>query len=215
MDETTSREKILKKVRKALIQQSPIEVPKDLDFETDVFTPSDDPLELQFAHAFTAVNGKFLFCENTDEFIQNARSLVEENKWDNIFCFEAPIQQLLQKAGVSYNDQPASLVQANIGFTLCECLVARLGSIMMSSRLQAGRRLPLYSNIHIVVAYTSQLVPNIKDALKLIRQKYGDQFPSMISTITGPSRTADIEKTLVQGAHGPKEIYVCLIDDAS
>ncbi|MNL89836.1 Lactate utilization protein C [compost metagenome] len=56
---------------------------------------------------------------------------------------------------------------------------------------------------------------DLKDAFKLIKDKYGSQIPSMISTITGPSRTADIEKTLVLGAHGPKELFVFLIDDFS
>jgi len=46
-----------------------------------------------------------------------------------------------------------------------------------------------------------------------MKRKYKDEYPSMISLITGPSRTADIEKTLIIGAHGPKEVYVFLIDD--
>jgi L-lactate dehydrogenase complex protein LldG len=53
----------------------------------------------------------------------------------------------------------------------------------------------------------------MKDALKAVKAKYNNQMPSMVSVITGPSRTADIEKTLIQGAHGPKEIYVFMIDD--
>ena len=61
--------------------------------------------------------------------------------------------------------------------------------------------------------FLQQLVDDLKQALKLIRLKY-DTIPSMISLITGPSRTADIEKTLVMGAHGPKELYVFLIDDS-
>ena len=77
----------------------------------------------------------------------------------------------------------------------------------------SGRRLPVYSNHHIVIAYTSQLLNNIKDGLKFIRDKYGRAIPSIITTISGPSKTADIEKTLVQGAHGPKEVFVFLIDD--
>ncbi|MCK5078809.1 MAG: LUD domain-containing protein, partial [Bacteroidales bacterium] len=51
------------------------------------------------------------------------------------------------------------------------------------------------------------------DALKGMKEKYGQDLPSMISLITGPSRTADIEKTLVMGAHGPRELYVFLVDD--
>ena len=66
--------------------------------------------------------------------------------------------------------------------------------------------------IHIILAYTSQLVPELKDALQLIKNKYGEQLPSMIAALTGPSRTADIEKTLVTPAHGPRDIFVFLVD---
>jgi L-lactate dehydrogenase complex protein LldG len=68
--------------------------------------------------------------------------------------------------------------------------------------------------VHIVVASVGQLLPDIKDALAYMRKKYGQRLPSMMSLITGPSRTADIEKTLVMGAHGPKELILFLIDDA-
>ena len=102
--------------------------------------------------------------------------------------------------------------QADVGFTLCEALIARNGSILLSNAGMAGRRLSIYPPIHIVLAYTSQLVLDLKDGFKLIKNKYGNQLPSMISTVTGPSRTADIEKTLVLGAHGPKELYVFLLD---
>jgi L-lactate dehydrogenase complex protein LldG len=71
----------------------------------------------------------------------------------------------------------------------------------------------VFPEIHIVVGYSSQLVPDLKNALKQLRTKYEDNFPSVISLVTGPSRTADIEKTLVLGAHGPKELYVFLIED--
>jgi L-lactate dehydrogenase complex protein LldG len=66
--------------------------------------------------------------------------------------------------------------------------------------------------VHIVLAYTSQLVLDLKDGFKLIKEKYATRLPSMITTVTGPSRTADIEKTLVLGAHGPKELFVFLLD---
>ena len=83
---------------------------------------------------------------------------------------------------------------------------------MVSSKMASGRRLPFYANYHIVIAYTNQLVYTVKEALKGMKQRYPSAFPSMLTVITGPSRTADIEKTLVQGAHGPKEIFVLLVD---
>jgi L-lactate dehydrogenase complex protein LldG len=69
--------------------------------------------------------------------------------------------------------------------------------------------------VHIVIAFTSQIVKDIDEGLILIKKKYKSGFPSMISLITGPSRTADIEKTLVYGAHGPKELILFLVDDTN
>ncbi len=83
---------------------------------------------------------------------------------------------------------------------------------MLSNGNAAGRRLSIYPGVHIVLAYTSQLVPDLKDGFALIKKKYGTEIPSMISNVTGPSRTADIEKTLVLGAHGPKELFVFLLE---
>ena len=106
-------------------------------------------------------------------------------------------------------------LNAEVGITLCEFLIARNGSILISNGNKSGRRLSIYPHVHIVIAYTSQLVLDLKDGFKLLKQKYPDFLPTMISNITGPSRTADIEKTLVLGAHGPKELYVFLLEGIS
>jgi L-lactate dehydrogenase complex protein LldG len=98
---------------------------------------------------------------------------------------------------------------------MCEALIARNGSVMVSNQNAAGRRLSIFPHHHIVIARTGQMVLDLKDAFALLKNKYGNQIPSMISTITGPSRTADIEKTLVLGAHGPKELFVFLVEDFS
>lgn len=212
MQESTSKEKVLKKIRKALIQKSPVDL-SDIDFDSEIYSKTEEPLEITFAQNFSALNGKFIFCENENEFIEAITLLVKENNWKNIFCREESIKNTLQKGQIPFSDNEKDFLATDIGITLCEYLIARTGSIMVTSKQVSGRRLVVYPNIHIVVAYTSQLVFNVKDALKGIRTKYGTQIPSMISTISGPSRTADIEKTLVQGAHGPKEIFVFLIDD--
>ncbi|MCW3083596.1 MAG: hypothetical protein JWP12_962 [Bacteroidetes bacterium] len=210
-DSTTSKEKILKKIRKGLIHKSTQEI-GDVDKESEIFVTSEEPLEIQFAQNFSALNGKFVFCENETEFIESFDFIAKDNEWENIFCLESAIKELLQKGNIKFSDQESDLLKTDIGLTLCECLVARTGSVMISSKQASGRRLPVYANFHIVVAYSSQLVNNVKDGLKFIKDKY-TQWPSMISTISGPSRTADIEKTLVQGAHGPREMFVFLIDD--
>jgi L-lactate dehydrogenase complex protein LldG len=72
----------------------------------------------------------------------------------------------------------------------------------------------VYAPVHICIAYTSQLVYDIKDGLRVLKDKYGSSLPSFISFASGPSRTADIEKTLVVGVHGPKEVYLFLVDNS-
>lgn len=211
-ENTVSREKILRKIRQALINKSDADF-SSVDFDSEIFPPPSESLEILFAQKLSALNGKFIFCENENVFGATLKTLMAENKWSTVFCLESSIKELLKKGNISFSDQEKDFLSTDIGITLCECLVARTGSVWITSGQVSGRRLPVYSNIHLVVAYTSQLLYNIKDALSFIRAKYNDRLPSMIANITGPSRTADIEKTLVQGAHGPKELYVMLIDD--
>ncbi|MCC7301207.1 MAG: LUD domain-containing protein [Bacteroidia bacterium] len=211
MEDSKSREKILKKVRAALIQGVP-ENPANLDIESEIYViPPESPEEV-FARQFTALNGKFLFCENTTDAAEVVRNLVNENGWTGLFSSDQFIHELLFSSGLTIASEEKDLISSNVGITGCECLVARLGAVLISSKQASGRRLPVYPHYHLVIAFTDQIVMNMKDGLKLIRERYKGELPSMISSIAGPSRTADIEKTLVQGAHGPKEIYVILID---
>jgi L-lactate dehydrogenase complex protein LldG len=209
-DITTAKEKLLKKIRKALLEKRDNPYPNLEDLP--MYAPDDEILEVTFAEQFTAVSGQFVFCEDDIQFIENLLLLAEERKWTKIYCWEPALKEVLDKYEYPYYETDKDFDQAQVGFTLCEALIARNGSIMLSNANMAGRRLSIYPPVHIVLAYTSQLVPDLKDAFKLMKQKYDTQLPSMITTITGPSRTADIEKTLVLGAHGPKEIFVFLLD---
>lgn len=213
MRENASREEVLKAVRKALIHKSEVDY-SSADSDTEIYTsPEEDSLELLFAKIFSSLKGNFIFCETQDDFPKILATLIEENKWNNIFCAEPQVAAMLEKGKIQFLSNQRDFLSCNVGITLCEFLAARTGSIIVSSRQKAGRRLPVYSNIHITVAYTSQLVYNLKDAFRELKKKYEPNFPSQVTTITGPSQTADIEKTLVQGAHGPKEIFLFLIDD--
>lgn len=210
MKETTSKEKMLKKIRKALLEKRDNPYPQLEDHP--LYKENEEYLEVLFAEQFTAIAGQFIYCSDEIQFIENLLQLAEEKKLRKIYCWEPALQELLSTYEYPFYSTDTDFMQAEVGITLCESLVARNGSIMVSNGNPAGRRLSIYPNIHIVLAYTSQLVLDLKDGFSQLKDKYGDQLPSMISTITGPSRTADIEKTLVIGAHGPKELYVFLIE---
>jgi L-lactate dehydrogenase complex protein LldG len=94
------------------------------------------------------------------------------------------------------------------GITECDVLVAQTGSLIVTSRSSGGRALSVLPPHHVVLARREQLVRDLSAAFALIQQKYGTDYPSMISLVTGPSRTGDIERILVLGAHGPKKLTV-------
>jgi len=209
-DITTSKEKLLKKIRKALLEKRDNPYPNLEDLP--LFAQNDDLPEALFAEQFTAISGQFVFCEDEVQFIENLLELADDRKWRKIYCWEPPLQDLLTRFDYPFFETDKDFEQADVGFTLCEALIARNGSILLSNANMAGRRLSIYPPVHVVLAYTSQMVIDLKDGFKLIKNKYGNDLPSMISNVTGPSRTADIEKTLVLGAHGPKELFVFLLD---
>ena len=82
--------------------------------------------------------------------------------------------------------------------------------MVLSSSLAGGRTASVYAPVHICIGYVNQLVYELKDAMQLLKEKYGTGIPSQIVFASGPSRTADIEKTLVTGVHGPKEVFCFL-----
>lgn len=209
-DITTSKEKLLKKIRKALLEKRDNPYPNVEDLPH--YPPSVELPEVIFAQEFTAVSGQFVFCEDDLQFIENLLNLADQHKWHKIYCWEPVLQELLTRYDFPYFETDKDFEQAEVGITLCEALIARNGSIMLSNSGMAGRRLSIYPPVHIVIAYSSQLVLDLKDGFKLLKDKYANQLPSMLTTVTGPSRTADIEKTLVLGAHGPKELFVFLLD---
>jgi L-lactate dehydrogenase complex protein LldG len=105
----------------------------------------------------------------------------------------------------------SALEACDAGLTACECLVAQTGSILVSSATCGGRALSILPHVHVVVATIDQVVGTLADALHAVRDRHDGRLPSMLSFITGPSRTGDIERILVLGAHGPKELFVILV----
>ncbi|MGC4100463.1 LutC/YkgG family protein [Ferruginibacter sp.] len=157
-----------------------------------------------FAGEFVNLQGKFAFCINENDMLQQVQKLITEKEWTKIYCSE-------DKWNAAFSNT-INLAGCDASVTGCEFLVARTGTIVMSAAQQSGRTTSVYAPVHICIAYTNQLVYDIKDALQLMKEKYAGNIPSLITFASGPSRTADIEKTLVTGVHGPKEVYCFLVE---
>ena len=206
----TAKENILKKIRQALAHPVPVPFPQS-EGNDSVFQLSTKELELEFAENFTSLLGRFSFCANEKELVEQLNTLAIARKWEKIFCVEDDVKQNLFANGFT-NIAATDLKTCDASITSCELLIARTGSLLLSSASQSGRTVSVYAPVHICVAYSNQLVYDIKDGLQILKEKYKNNLPSLISLATGPSRTADIEKTLVVGVHGPKEVFCFLVD---
>lgn len=210
--ESTTREKVLKNIRHALID--PAENPfQGVNKSTPVYQSLAEDPDINFAAEFSKVGGKFIFCVSPEDMVQKVISLFDEKLWEQAWANDPALIGLLNQAGIKVNKPGADNREMKVALTTCEFLISRLGGILVSSGQISGRKLNIYPEIHVVIAFTSQIVNDLGEALTKLRNKYNGKMPSMVSLITGPSRTADIEKTLVMGAHGPKELYLFMADD--
>lgn len=206
MNVSPSKENILKKIRKALTHPTPLPFPKS-EGNDSVFLPSVQEMEIEFAEQFTKLQGRFAFCESKADLTSQLHDLFIRKGWTKVYCREEALKSL-----VPQSLQTDDLAGCDVSVTGCEQLVARTGTIVMSAAQESGRSTSVYAPVHICIASTSQLVYDLKDALQKVKDRYAGKLPSLITFASGPSRTADIEKTLVTGVHGPKEVF-CFLGD--
>lgn len=189
---STARDRILSRIREAL--RAPAGQPPP-DAGGAVFAPAGDPLE-RFQQEFAALKGALIA-----DAVALARFLAD-------FPGRATDGSELVRQAVG--EATAGVTECQLGITGCDALVAQTGSIVVSAHSAGGRALSILPPVHLVIARRDQLVPDLTAALVHLRQRYAGQWPSNLSVITGPSRTADIEKILVMGAHGPKRLALFL-----
>jgi L-lactate dehydrogenase complex protein LldG len=145
-------------------------------------------------------------------------ALCRERDWQRVAWHAHPLVEPLVhqtpcatfRVDVAGFDKNA-LEACDAGITACDAAVAQTGSILVSSGSCGGRGLSILPHVHVVVVTLDQIVATLADALHAVRDRHAGRLPSMLSFITGPSRTGDIERILVLGAHGPKELIVILV----
>lgn len=209
MATSPAKENMLKRIREALSNPVPLPFPQSEGNSSVFVENNEDPLVI-FAEEFTKLQGKFSFCANEADLKIQLQNLIAEKGWTKVYCRESKLNDILNSISIaSYNDLPS----CDVSITGCETLVARTGTMVLSAAQESGRTTSVYAPIHVCIAYTNQVVYDLKDALLGLKEKYVDSFPSFVSFASGPSRTADIEKTLVTGVHGPKEVYCFLVEN--
>jgi L-lactate dehydrogenase complex protein LldG len=213
----TAKENILKKIRTGL-QSGAVAMPfpeVENKLQAPTFVGNDAPefLPEMFANEFIKLGGKFIYCANEQELTQALIKLADDNNWQHVHCQEPYLLNKFKETDLEFIQTGSNFVNMDAAITNCKYAVARLGSLIITSDTPSGRALPVYCPVHVCVVYARQVVFDIADMLKAAQKEYGAHMPSMLNIATGPSRTADIEKTLVVGVHGPKEVFVLFVDE--
>jgi L-lactate dehydrogenase complex protein LldG len=213
--DNSSRERILERIRTGL--RTVIPVPSALASDRVIFEPVAAPLE-RFQQECVS---NLMECALTADSAASARQFAEVLQSlpaGEIFVQDDPsLRRLVEMTtelaatgrAIRWSSQgaPAEASQATV--TLAEALIAQTGSILVTASC-GGRGASVIAPCHIVYATTAQLVPDLAAALGRVSQERILDRNSFACVISGSSRTADIEKILVQGAHGPRRLVVIL-----
>ena len=167
-----------------------------------------------FARNAAELKADFQLLNSAEEMRQSLVRLRDAEGWQRVAAHSSELTDAIcppLNLPLLRTDQPYdihALEACSAGISECDALVAQTGSVLVTSRSAGGRALSVLPPHHVVLARREQLVADLPAAFTLIKKKYADNYPSMISFITGPSRTGDIERILVLGAHGPKKLTI-------
>ncbi len=181
--------------------------------------PSQEEQVALFAKQSEVLRTEFCACADAAAAADHLAKLAAENAWQRLAlhagkltdAVAAGLPASLGLLRVDAGYEKNALEACDAGLTECESLIAQTGSVCVTSLSSGGRALSVLPPHHLVIATRAQLVPDLSAAYEHLAEKYGANYPSFISFISGPSRTGDIERILVLGAHGPKKLTVLLL----
>jgi L-lactate dehydrogenase complex protein LldF len=209
-----SRDLTLVRIREALSESPPIQYQATNSQQRSVL-PSVHDLTAQFTKNAATLRAEFF--DLPDETAAKAKlfELTQHHGWKKLATHQGSLTNALVPRSLPLLDtthgyEVTELESCDAGISECDALIAQTGSVLLTSRSGGGRALSVLPEHHVVLARRSQLLADLPAAYELLHQRYGSAWPSLMTFITGPSRTGDIERILVLGAHGPKKLTILL-----
>ncbi|MEE2711993.1 MAG: lactate utilization protein [Planctomycetota bacterium] len=119
----------------------------------------------------------------------------------------------LQDVELVASDDREALLGCDAGLSGAQWGVAETGSLVLSSAAERHRLVSLLPTVHVALLRATRILGGLDEALRHVADAGPDGLPRALTFVTGPSRTADIELTLVVGVHGPKELHVIVLQE--
>jgi L-lactate dehydrogenase complex protein LldG len=181
----------------------------------------------QFEAELTRVGGRFHRAANVEsafQYIEQVASVREARTiaaWEGQIIDGIDVPRRLEEKGIELLTETAGpefirrMAVAEVGVSGVDYALADTGTLVLLARKGQARSISLLPPVHIAVMKPEQVLSGLSDLFPLLRgeaEAEGRDLSSAITFITGPSRTADIELTLVVGVHGPQQLHVVLLD---
>lgn len=214
-----NRERIMKRLRRAAHANASTNLPAFNDAAIFANHPAQEDWLERFGAKLTALKGELHRVRDLPEAALRVKELLSAAVSEKICLRQrhALLDELIAHEPwlqthttlLPHDLANENFAQYEAGLTAADFLIARTGGIVLSAASAGGRRLSILPPLHIVIAKTNQVVASLEDALARVNDMAATSY---MTIITGPSRTSDIEKILVLGAHGPKRLAVIVME---
>lgn len=216
----SSRDAILQRIRSELSKAAPLEPPPVPEVWPRA-TSDPAALALRFINELEAVQGKVIRCTNMENARAKLVQLMDASQWVTIGAVDTLLTQQittgLPPERIGWVDEtwpPARIADLPAGLVAAERLLADTGSCLVACPTGHERLMCYLPPASVVVAKTGQLAEHMPAAWdEVAATAAGPGLTGEHVIITGPSRTADIEKILILGVHGPKRLVVMLVEE--
>jgi len=213
------RDAILGRIRKHLAGEPPVEAPPVPEVWPRQ-NPSVDQMARRFTDELTAISGEVIRCGSIEESRGKLRELIEQGGWDKVGAMDRPLCRELagetaagRIAWTRSEWTPRDMARLEAGLIEAEYLLADTGTALVACGRPEERLLCYLPPVCIVAATADRLVEHMPAIWpEVARQAADPDLRGEFVLITGPSRTADIEKILILGVHGPQRLVVLLAD---
>ena len=165
-----------------------------------------DSVDVIFAKTLIKNNGNFFYCQKNDDLIKTICALNEKLNIQSLYCIEPVLQELIDRANLKSNKKDYQDCDAVL--SSCEYLIAHEAKIMLSSKQLGSNNIKNLPKEHIIIAYTSQIVKNLNEAMGGLNKRYITNLPSTITTI----KSEKIVESENQDGH-VKKLSVLLVED--
>lgn len=215
----SSRDAILGRIRKELAGTKPVDLPPVAEVWPRL-KPSVDQMASRFAQELEAVHGETIRCRSMEDARAKLVELVERGGYGRLAAVDRPVCRELvaglppDRVSWAQSDwTPTSMADLPLGLVAADYLLADTGSAMVTCGQSEERLMCYLPPACIVVGRASQLFEHLPAAWEFIAPSVAQpELRGEYVFITGPSRTADIEKILILGVHGPKRLIVLIVD---